>query len=60
MFDKEKRKFPLKKNEPDDIVGTVYCNENSEEYDNIIENTDMFPYISPLPKYRRTPEPPII
>lgn len=51
--------FPGKQ-EPEDVVGTIYCGEDTEEYNNIIENTDMFPYASPLPKYRRQPEPPII
>lgn len=57
MNDK-KKKIPVIK-EPDDTVDTVYCSEQSDEYRNIMKN-DVFPYLSPLPKYRRDPEPPII
>ena len=56
----DKKKFTPFIPEPDDTVDTIYCKENSEEYKNIVNNEDMFPYISPLPKYRREPEPPII
>lgn len=54
-----KKKYNPYHEQPDDTVGTIYCKENTEEYDNILKN-DMLPYISPLPQQRRTPEPPII
>ena len=57
MFDK--KKFSPKPKIPDDTVDTIYCSETSEEFKNI-SKMDMFPYQSPLPKYRRDPEPPII
>lgn len=59
MSDKKKKYEPVEK-EPADTVETVYCGEGTEEYNNIISGNDMLPYISPLPKIRRTPEPPII
>ncbi len=58
-MDKKKKYNPIPK-EPEDTVGTIYCGEGTEEYNNIITANDMFPYQSPLPKYRREPEPPII
>lgn len=61
MKDKDKKKYEPKRNEPDDNVGTIYCGENTEEYNSLIEESnDMFPYVSPLPKLRPDPEPPII
>ena len=54
-----KKKYNPYREEPEDAVGTIYCKEGTDEYDNIVKN-DMFPYISPLPQQRRTPEPPII
>ena len=54
-----KKKFIPKPTEPDDSVDTIYCSEISDEFRNI-SRTDMFPYASPMPKYRREPEPPII
>lgn len=59
MSDKKKKNIPLPE-EPDDTVDTIYCDEGSTFYNNIITGEDAFPYQSPLPKYRRTPEPPII
>ena len=56
----DKKKFTPFIPEPEDTVDTSYCKENSEEYKNIVNNEDAFPYISPLPKYRREHEPPII
>lgn len=56
----DRKKYEPKRNEPDDEVGTVYCNEDKVSYRDSTEHNDMFPYISPLPKVRRTPEPPII
>lgn len=56
----DKKKSVPRKEEPDDTVGTIYCGEDTEEYGNIVNARDMFPYASPLPKYRREPEPPII
>ena len=58
-MDKKKKYEPIKE-DPEDTVGTIYCGENSAEYSNIMSREDVFPYQSPLPKYRRTPEPPII
>ncbi len=55
----DKKKFIPGIKEPDDTVDTIYCSEKSDEYQNILKN-DVFPYLSPLPKYRREPEPPII
>ncbi len=55
----DKKKFVPRPKIPDDTVDTVYCSESSAEYKSI-SRTDMFPYQSPLPKYRREPEPPII
>lgn len=55
----DKKKFIPIPLEPDDTVDTIYCSETSDEYRNIMKN-DVFPYMSPLPKYRREPEPPII
>lgn len=59
MPDKKKKFIPTKK-EPDDTVDTIYCSEGANEFNNTIDRNDMFPYVSPLPKIRRTPEPPII
>lgn len=59
MSDKKKKFDPIRP-EPDDTVDTVYCSENSMDYTNIINREDVFPYQQPLPKFRRTPEPPII
>ncbi len=55
----DKKKFTPRPKEPDDTVDTIYCSEQSDEYSNILKN-DVLPYLSPLPKYRREPEPPII
>ncbi len=55
----DKKKFTPRPKEPDDTVDTIYCSEQSDEYSNIMK-TDYLPYLSPLPKYRREPEPPII
>lgn len=57
MNDKKKN-IPVKE-EPNDIIDTIYCSEHSDEYKSMLQN-DIFPYLSPLPKYRRDPEPPII
>lgn len=57
---KKEKVFPPKKEQPDDAVGTVYCDENSEEFSNISASQDSLPYMSPLPPYRRKPDPPII
>lgn len=59
MSDKKKKYDPIRE-DPEDTVGTVYCGEGSPEYNNIISHEDVFPYQTPIPKYRRTPEPPII
>ena len=59
MPDKKKKFDPIRP-EPDDTVDTIYCSENSIEYDNIMSREDVFPYQNPLPRIRRTPEPPII
>lgn len=59
MLDKKKKYNPIEE-EPEDTVGTVYCGEGTEEYNNIMNGSDMLPYISPLPKLRKTPDPPII
>lgn len=59
MLDKKKKSEPIKE-DPEDVVGTIYCKEGTEEYNNIINGNDMLPYVSPLPKIRRAPEPPII
>lgn len=56
-MNKKKKYIP---EEPEDNVGTIYCGEDTEEYNSIVTANDMFPYQSPLPKYRREPEPPII
>lgn len=56
----DKKKFDPIKKQPDDAVDTIYCSENSIDYTNIMNREDVFPYQSPLPKIRRTPEPPII
>jgi hypothetical protein len=56
----DKKKFDPIKKQPDDAVDTIYCSENSIDYTNILNREDVFPYQSPLPKIRRTPEPPII
>ena len=56
----KKKKYNPIPEEPEDNVGTIYCNEDLEEYNNAVTANDMFPYQSPLPKYRREPEPPII
>lgn len=58
MNDKRKKFDPIKR-EPEDNVGTVYCGEDTEEYNNILSE-DIFPYSQPLPRYRNRPEPPII
>lgn len=55
---KDKKYNPIRR-EPTDDVDTIYCDERLNSYDNVKRN-DMFPYISPLPPTRRTPEPPII
>ncbi len=55
----DKKKFSPRPIEPDDTVDTIYCNEHNDEYNNIMKN-DCLPYLSPLPKFRREPEPPII
>ena len=55
----DKKFNPLKK-EPDDTVDTIYCEEETHVFNNIVKGLDMFPYQSPLPKYKKTPEPPII
>lgn len=59
MSEKKKKNIPLPE-EPDDTVDTIYCGENSIDYTNILNREDAYPYQSPLPRYRRTPEPPII
>ena len=59
-MNKKDRVYPPKKTEPDDTVGTIYCGENSEEYNNIMSSNDALPSMSPLPPYRRKPDPPII
>ncbi|MBO5911951.1 MAG: hypothetical protein J6Q76_00575 [Clostridia bacterium] len=56
----DKKKFDPIKKQPEDAVDTIYCSENSIDYTNILNREDVFPYQSPLPKIRRTPEPPII
>lgn len=56
----DRKKYEPKRPEPEDDVGTIYCNEDKVSYLDSIERNDMFPYITPLPKARRTPEPPII
>ena len=56
----KKKKYNPIPEEPEDNVGTIYCNDDLEEYNNAGTANDMFPYQSPLPKYRREPEPPII
>ncbi len=59
-MNKKGQSLSAKKTEPDDTVGTIYCGENSEEYNNIMSSNDALPYMSPLPPYRRKPDPPII
>lgn len=59
MNTKKNKKYDPIRREPTDDVDTIYCDERFNSYDNIKKN-DMFPYISPLPPTRRTPEPPII
>ena len=54
MFKRPPKEYPIKK-EPIDTVDTIYCDEL-----NGIKTEDVLPYASPLPKYRREPEPPII
>lgn len=56
----DKKKYEPKRTEPDDSVDTIYCSEDNIRYYNSSDKNDMFPYITPLPKSRRTPEPPII
>lgn len=58
MSDKQKKFNPIKK-QPDDTVDTVYCNDVYNSV-NILNGNDMLPYVSPLPKIRPNPEPPII
>lgn len=55
----KKKKFDPIREDPEDTVGTIYC-DDKQSINNIISREDVFPYQSPLPKYRRTPEPPII
>lgn len=59
MNEKKKKYNPVRE-DPEDTVGTIYCGEDSPEYNNIMSMEDVFPYQSPLPKSRREPEPPII
>ena len=56
----KKKKYNPIPEEPEDNVGTIYCNDDLEEFNISVTANDMFPYQSPLPKYRREPEPPII
>ena len=55
----KKKKFDPIREDPEDTVGTIYF-DDKQSINNIISREDVFPYQSPLPKYRRTPEPPII
>ena len=59
MNDKKKKYNPVRE-DPEDTVGTIYCGEDSPEYNNIMNTQDVFPYQSPLPRFRREPAPPII
>ncbi len=57
-FKDNKKYIPIKP-QPEDEVETIYCDDSHDSYENIKYN-DMFPYASPIPQPRRTPEPPII
>ena len=54
MFKRPPKEYPIKK-EPIDNVDTIYCDDTIP-----YKAEDVLPYASPLPKYRREPEPPII
>lgn len=56
----KKKKYSPKIPTPDDNADTIYCGENSDEYNNYLNAEDVFPYNDPMPTPRRRPDPPII